>query len=56
MGSLGASNILKVCANHHRQLHYGDVKVRIAETTFDIVLDGCALSLNRLSMSRATED
>jgi len=26
-GSLGTLNLLTVCANHHRQLHYGDVKL-----------------------------
>lgn len=26
-GVLGASNIISVCANHHRQIHYGNVKL-----------------------------
>ncbi len=25
-GSLGVSNLLTVCANHHRQIHYGDIQ------------------------------
>lgn len=27
-GSLGTLNLLTVCANHHRQLHYGDVQMK----------------------------
>ena len=26
-GTLGISNLITVCANHHRQLHYGNSKV-----------------------------
>ena len=26
-GSLGISNLITVCANHHRQFHYGDIKI-----------------------------
>ncbi len=26
-GSLGISNLITVCANHHRQLHYGDIRI-----------------------------
>ncbi|WIY70837.1 EVE domain-containing protein [Aquidulcibacter paucihalophilus] len=45
VGSLAASNILTACANHHRQLHYGDVEVRIEPSTFEITIDGRVLSL-----------
>lgn len=45
IGSLAASNILTACANHHRQLHYGNVDVRIEPTTFEINIDGKVLSL-----------
>ena len=27
-GTLGPSNIITICANHHRQLHYGDAELR----------------------------
>lgn len=47
IGSLAASNILTVCANHHRQLHYGQVDVRISARTFEITLDGQLLSITR---------
>ena len=26
-GSLGISNLITVCANHHRQFHYGDIRI-----------------------------
>lgn len=50
-GSLAASNILTACANHHRQLHYGDVEVRISAHTFEVTLDGRALSITRPTSS-----
>jgi len=47
VGSLAASNILTACANHHRQMHYGDVAVEIADNHFEIVVDGTVLSIPR---------
>jgi hypothetical protein len=49
IGSLAASNILTVCANHHRQLHFGTVKVAILETEFAIVIDEQAITIRRFS-------
>lgn len=50
VGSLSASNVMTLCANHHRQLHYGDVSVEILETTFEIRLEEKAISIPRLSL------
>lgn len=48
VGSLAASNVMTVCANHHRQLHYDPlVVVEITASTFDVTLDGKALRLPR---------
>ncbi len=52
IGSLAASNIMTLCANHHRQLHYGDVAVVIEESTFIVNLDGQTISLARASLPR----
>ncbi len=49
IGSLAASNILTVCANHHRQLHFGTVKVAILETEFAIAIDEQAITIKRFS-------
>lgn len=49
IGSLAASNIMTLCANHHRQMHYGDVSVEICENTFKVQLDGQSLTLKRHS-------
>jgi predicted HNH restriction endonuclease len=46
-GSLKAANIMTVCANHHRQLHYGGVKVAITETDFELELDGKQIKIRR---------
>jgi hypothetical protein len=48
VGSLAASNVMVVCANHHRQLHYGEIGVMITETTFDLMIDNCDLKIPRL--------
>ena len=47
VGSLAASNIMVLCVNHHRQIHYGDVNVVISETTFNIHLDGIEIKVPR---------
>lgn len=49
IGSLAASNILSVCANHHRQMHYGNVQVNILEAEFAIVIDEQAITIRRFS-------
>lgn len=49
IGSLAATNIMTVCATHHRQLHYGDVTVEIADAAFVVHLDGQSLVLTRCS-------
>jgi predicted RNA-binding protein with PUA-like domain len=46
-GSLHPANILTVCANHHRQLHYGSVKVVITENDFRLEIEGYSLSIAR---------
>ena len=47
VGALAASNIMVLCANHHRQMHYGGIEVVIGETTFDFVLEERALRIPR---------
>tara|TARA_R110000744_G_scaffold61415_1_gene126817 strand:+ start:15 stop:1142 length:1128 start_codon:yes stop_codon:yes gene_type:complete len=41
-------NIVSICANHHRQIHLGDVSIpKILEDKFIIIMDGKELSLKR---------
>lgn len=51
IGSLAASNVMILCANHHRQIHYGNAKVFIAEVTFDVTLDGTEYKIARPAVS-----
>lgn len=51
IGSLSTSNVMILCANHHRQLHYGGVLVYINEKSFDFSLDGMAISILRHGIS-----
>lgn len=46
-GSLAASNIMVLCANHHRQMHYGEVEVRFNEASFDLKIDGMPITIQR---------
>jgi predicted HNH restriction endonuclease len=50
VGSLAASNVMTVCANHHRQLHYGEIDVTITEKTFEFVLATIPVSIPRLGI------
>ena len=50
VGSLAASNIMTVCANHHRQLHYGGVEVRIEAATFELEIEGRTLVIPRMDI------
>ncbi len=50
-GSLGISNLITLCANHHRQMHYGNVLLRESENThFLFNIDGKEIKIikNRL--------
>jgi hypothetical protein len=47
-GSLGPSNIITVCATHHRQLHYGEVElVAITVSEFEFRIDGSECRIPR---------
>lgn len=49
IGSLSASNIMTLCANHHRQLHYGgSVSVEIGSTAFTIGINGTTVKIPKL--------
>lgn len=51
IGSLALSNIMTVCATHHRQLHYGVVTVAIESPAFEIDIDGVRVSIPRLGIA-----
>jgi predicted HNH restriction endonuclease len=53
IGSLSASNVMTVCANHHRQMHYGGIDVMITPTSFEFEIDGAPLRIARLSIDTA---
>ncbi|MEX3007197.1 HNH endonuclease [Hoeflea sp. TYP-13] len=51
IGTLSATNIMTLCANHHRQFHYGVASVTIESDHFDVSLDGQQLRLERCSIA-----
>jgi predicted HNH restriction endonuclease len=48
VGSLAASNVMTLCANHHRQIHYGGIDIVISATTFELVIGGTPVKIPRL--------
>lgn len=51
-GVLGLRNLMTVCAEHHRQLHYGFVDpVELRETHFFVTLDGKRLQIPRFTLA-----
>jgi len=47
IGSLSATNIVTLCANHHREVHYGDVTVSIGDSEFTFVISGREVQIAR---------
>lgn len=47
-GTLGVCNLITVCANHHRQFHFGDIKVdRNTKDNLIITIEGEALYIDK---------
>jgi hypothetical protein len=51
-GCLGLSNLITVCANHHRQLHYGNIEVRENTNGYLIIdIDGKLVTVEKKTLS-----
>lgn len=50
VGSLLASNIMILCANHHREMHYGKVELDRDDDEFIIKLNGDAVRIKRFAV------
>lgn len=49
-GSLGSENLITVCANHHRQLHYGNAKViENTKNYFTFKIDGKEITIAKFN-------
>jgi len=42
---------MTVCANHHRQMHYGGIDVTITPTSFEFDIDATSVTITRLSIA-----
>lgn len=51
LGSLGAGNIMILCANHHRQMHFGNVVVERGEHEFLVKLDDIEVRIRRFGLA-----
>ncbi|MBV6483784.1 MAG: hypothetical protein KFKLKKLM_00239 [Flavobacteriales bacterium] len=50
-GSLGTLNLLTVCANHHRQLHYGEVKlINNNDLFFEFAIDNENIMIDKMKI------
>ena len=47
-GSLAAANIMTLCANHHRQMHYGFVDIKFAASHFIVTIEDVELEIPRV--------
>lgn len=56
LGALGPENVITVCANHHRQMHYGVAEIRPDGGVFRLRLDGRDLVLVRHGVARTNDD
>jgi predicted restriction endonuclease len=54
VGSLAASNVMILCANHHRQLHYGQIEVTISSKTFDLMIGETSVKIARLGIATSS--
>lgn len=50
IGSLSAANIVTLCANHHREVHYGDVNVVVGDENFTFTIDGRDVDIQRTKL------
>ncbi|WP_324679878.1 hypothetical protein [Hymenobacter sp. GOD-10R] len=50
-GALGLANIITLCANHHRQMHYGNVQlVKLTKTQFRFQVDGADFVIKKIKV------
>ena len=53
-GTLGISNLISVCANHHRQFHYGDIKIiENTNNKLTISIGGQAITVKKRKFASA---
>ena len=53
-GTLGISNLISVCANHHRQFHYGDIKIiENTNNKLTINIDGQTITVKKRKFASA---
>ncbi|ANM18244.1 PUA-like domain-containing protein [Rhizobium sp. N541] len=50
VGVLSASNVMTLCANHHREMHYGNIIVNIQDSVFEVCLTEKTFSIRRLAL------
>jgi EVE domain/HNH endonuclease len=50
-GSLGLTNLITVCANHHRQIHFGDVGLTVLDDRFIIEIDDKVIEIQKTKLN-----
>lgn len=52
-GVLHSANVITVCANHHRQMHYGNVEIlENTERHFVFSIDGATIKVQKFALNR----
>ncbi|MGI0527262.1 HNH endonuclease [Rhizobium giardinii] len=55
-GILSSTNIMTLCANHHRQMHYGNVEVNVTETAFDVQIEHESWTVTKVNLMKSTDE
>jgi hypothetical protein len=50
IGSLAALNVMTLCANHHREVHYGEVEIVVNEHVFEVLIGGKRVQIPRFRL------
>jgi len=54
-GSLALSNLITLCANHHKQMHFGNVKYEIKEKSFIFTIDNNEIEIEKIDLSKVND-
>lgn len=55
-GTLGLTNLITVCANHHRQIHFGGIGITVLEDKFIVEIDNKAIEIPKIRLNISEND
>ena len=55
IGSLRALNVMTLCANHHREVHFGCVEIVVKDDVFELLVAGERVQISRFKLPPRSE-